>query len=76
MDYVTALSAIRSWNVEDRIRLVEEIKDEILADAEHSDLTPAQLQELKRRLDDDDANPDDVIPWEVIKAEAQLRLRQ
>ena len=36
-------------------------------------LTQAQRAELERRCDDDDANPDDAIPWEQVKAEALAR---
>jgi putative addiction module component (TIGR02574 family) len=33
-------------------------------------LTDAQIKELERRVADDDAHPDDVVPWELVKAEA------
>lgn len=39
-------------------------------------LTDEQLQELQRRLADDDANPDDVIPWEQVREEALARFRK
>jgi putative addiction module component (TIGR02574 family) len=29
--------------------------------------------ELDRRIDEDDENPEDLIPWEVVKAEALAR---
>ena len=32
--------------------------------------------ELERRIADDDAHPDDLIPWEQIKAEALARLKR
>jgi putative addiction module component (TIGR02574 family) len=62
--------------MDDRIRLVQAILDDIMAERAASDLTEAQQRELDRRLAEDDAHPDDVIPWEVIKAEAQARLRR
>ena len=40
-------------------------------------LPPEELQrELDRRLADIDANPEDEIPWEVVKAEALADLKQ
>ena len=36
-------------------------------------LTNAQRCELERRADDDDANPDDGVPWDRVKAEALAR---
>ena len=38
-------------------------------------LTEAQRRELERRIADDDANPDDVVPWEQVKAQAISRLK-
>ena len=32
--------------------------------------------ELDRRMDEDDANPDDAIPWEVVYGETTKRLAQ
>jgi len=60
-------------SVDDRITLVQQIWDSIAADAEQRPLTDAQRQELERRADDDDANLDDVIPWDQVKAEAMLK---
>jgi putative addiction module component (TIGR02574 family) len=63
-------------NTEDRIALVQAIWDSI-ADQPHPPLlTEAQREELQRRLEDHEANPDDVVPWEQIKAEALARFRR
>lgn len=61
-------------NVEDRLALVEEIWASICADAADFPLTDAQRAELDRRVADDDAFPDDVIPWDEIKASVRARL--
>ena len=61
-------------SVDQRISLVQQIWDSIAADAEQRPLTDAQRQELERRADDDDANPDDLVPWEQVKDEALRRL--
>ena len=39
------------------------------------ELTEEQEAELDRRLDEDDAAPDDVVPWEEVKAQALARIR-
>lgn len=40
---------------------------------ETSGITDPQRQELRRRVTEDDAYPDDLIPWEQVKAEARKR---
>ena len=59
----------------DRLALVQELWDSIATEAGPSLLTEAQLRELLRRADEDDANPDDVIPWEEVKAKARARFK-
>jgi putative addiction module component (TIGR02574 family) len=75
MDFSATLRAIRQMSIDDRIRLVQAIWDEIVAD-QCPNLTDAQREELDRRLAEDEANPDEGIPWEVVKAEARSRPRQ
>jgi len=60
-------------SVAERIALVQQIWDSIAVNPDQVPLTEAQRQELERRADDDDANPDDVVPWEQVKAEALAR---
>ena len=36
--------------------------------------TPEQLTELERRIADSDANPEDCVPWEEVRAAALARL--
>lgn len=62
-------------SVEERLALVQEIWNSIAAETGQSRLTDARRQELDRRLAEDEANPDDVIPWEQVKAEALARFR-
>jgi putative addiction module component (TIGR02574 family) len=59
--------------VDDRVVLAHEIWDSVAADVERAPLTEPQRRELERRLADHQANPDDVVPWEQIKAEALAR---
>jgi len=61
-------------DVEDRLALVEEIWASICADALIFPLSEAQRAELDRRVADDDAFPDDVIPWDEVKRSVRARL--
>lgn len=77
MNFAATLESIRSMNLDERIQLVQAIWDEIAAEqAEKTDLTEEQKQELDRRLAAYEAAPDKVIPWEEVKAQAEARLRQ
>jgi putative addiction module component (TIGR02574 family) len=60
---------------EQRIALVLEIWDTIAAEPAQPLLTGAQRRELQRRVTEDDANPDDVVPWEQVKAQTLARLK-
>jgi putative addiction module component (TIGR02574 family) len=46
----------------------------IAADDAAVRLTDAQRAELQKRIEEDDANPDDVTPWEQVKASTLARL--
>lgn len=61
-------------DIDDRIALVEEIWATICADPKAFPLTSEQRTELDRRVADDDAFPEDVVPWDEIKATARTRL--
>jgi putative addiction module component (TIGR02574 family) len=60
---------------EQRIALVQEIWNSIAADSPPPLLTESQRTELQRRVAEDDANPDDVIAWEQVKAQTLARLK-
>ena len=68
MDMTTTLEQILTLDVSERIRLVQAILESIAAEQVDSDLTESQKQELDRRIDDYEANPDNVLTWEEIKA--------
>lgn len=68
MDMTTVLHEIDGWPLDDRIRLVEEVWDRIVEAGGAPPLTRAQRDELDRRLTALDENPDEVIPWEAVKA--------
>jgi len=62
--------------VDERISLAQALWDSIAKEVEQAPLTPAQRQELERRLADSIARPDAVTPWEEVKARALARARQ
>ena len=64
---------IEQLSVEERIALVEELWDSI---AEATPLTEAQRAELDRRLEDHRSDPEDVVPWESVKASITARLKR
>jgi putative addiction module component (TIGR02574 family) len=68
MDVAATLSQIARLPVEERIRLVHAIWDSIAEDQLPPDLSEEQKRELDRRLAELDANPDNVLTWEEIKA--------
>lgn len=68
MDITATLKEITALSIEDRIHLVQAIWDSIAAEQAYPDLTEAQQEELDRRIADHEANPDNVLTWEEIKA--------
>jgi putative addiction module component (TIGR02574 family) len=66
---------IDRFSVEERLTLVEDLWDSIADDSAAAPLTDAQRAELDRRLADHEANPDDVVPWEDVKASISARLK-
>jgi len=60
--------------IDERLALVEDLWDSIAADSAALPLTEAQRLELQRRIEEDDAHPDDVIPWDQVKAATLARI--
>jgi putative addiction module component (TIGR02574 family) len=60
---------------EQRIALALDIWETIAAETGQPLLSDAQRRELERRIAEDDANPDDVIPWEQVKSQTLSRLK-
>jgi putative addiction module component (TIGR02574 family) len=52
---------------------VQDLWDRIAADPESVPLTFAQLAEVRRRLADHDAHPEDSIPWEIARKQVRTR---
>lgn len=61
-------------SVEERLTLVEDLWDSIAEENVVTSPSDAQRAELDRRLADYAANPNDVVPWEEVKASITARL--
>ncbi len=68
MDIAATLNEITALSVEERIRLVHAIWDSIAAEQIYPDLTEARKQELDQRIEDSEANPDNVLTWDDVRA--------
>ena len=66
MDLSTVMTAVGSWPVDDRLRLIEEIWDGLADEGYEPELTDELKAKLDRRLAALDANPQNVTTWEAI----------
>ncbi|MEA5619289.1 addiction module protein [Cronbergia sp. UHCC 0137] len=73
MNITTTLNQIITLSIQERIRIVQAILESIAAEQDNPDLTDFQKQELDRRIDDYEANPDNVLSWEEVKASVKAR---
>ncbi len=73
MDPRSVLTAVESWPVEDRLMLIDGIWAGLLDSGYDPGLTEGQLEEIERRLAEDEAAPDDVVSWDEVKAAALKR---
>lgn len=76
MDLRTVLTEVDSWSVGDRIRLLNELWDRLAEPGQDPELSDEQKGELDRRLAEDDTAPDDVVSWQVVKAQALARIQR
>ncbi len=73
MDISATLKEVTALSIEERIRFVQAILDSIAAEQAYPDFTEAQKRELDRRIADYEANPDNVLTWEEVKASIKKR---
>ncbi|MEM6716080.1 MAG: addiction module protein [Cyanobacteria bacterium P01_C01_bin.147] len=71
MDISATLQEITGLTIEERIHIVQAIWDSIAAEQAYPDLTDAQKQELDRRIDDTESNPDSILTWDEVRATIQ-----
>ena len=64
---------IENLTVEEKLDLIERLWDSL--DDADIELTPAQLEELDRRLKAADDGTDPAEPWDVVEARLRARLR-
>lgn len=62
---------IDQLSIEDRLAVAQQLWDSVAADLERQPLTEAQRIELERRVAAADANPDEGVPWEVVRSETR-----
>jgi putative addiction module component (TIGR02574 family) len=74
MNLQAVLTHVESWSVEDRLQLMEQIWDGLLSQGHEPGLTEEQMAEIDRRIAEDDAAPDDVVSWDVVRSEALKRV--
>lgn len=67
MDITATLNEIVNLKIEDRIRLVQAIWDNIEAEQAYPEFTDEEKQELDDRIAESDANPDNVMTWEEVR---------
>lgn len=61
------LREVETWPVEERLSLMESLRDRMLYEGVEPELTEAQKSELDRRIAHLDANPEDVVSWEAVQ---------
>jgi putative addiction module component (TIGR02574 family) len=66
--------SLASLSVDERIALIGTLWDSLEPD-EAAPITPELAAELDRRLADAEANPDEWVSWEQLRAELTSRLR-
>lgn len=73
MDVHSVFSEVNTWPVEDRIRLMEQIWENLVEENSPPTLGAELKAELDRRCDGLDRNPDAVVSWEAVEARANQR---
>ena len=74
MDVGPIIETFRRLPSTEKIRLVQQLWDEISEEASHLPLTESQRRLLDERIDDHEANPDDVEPWEAVREDILRKL--
>ncbi|MDX2038311.1 MAG: addiction module protein [Isosphaeraceae bacterium] len=67
MDLQDVLMEVREWSAEDRLRLIEEVWDDLSGESPRLPLTAELKDLLDRRIAALEADPENVESWEEIK---------
>ena len=67
------LSTFDRLDTAERIKLLQDLWDEIASDPERVPVTDAQRAELERRLGDHEADPHACVAWSDVKARLRAR---
>jgi putative addiction module component (TIGR02574 family) len=67
MDTQPRIETFRELPQSEKIRLVQELWDEIAAEAARMPLTDSQRRLLDERIQQHEQNPDDIETWEQVK---------
>jgi putative addiction module component (TIGR02574 family) len=62
----------RTMTIPERLALIGEIWDSVVAEGKPIGLTPEQRDELDRRMEADRAAPQESIPWEDVKQAGRM----
>ena len=54
-------------NYEEQLAISELLEQHLLDTHPYTGLSPEHLADLQRRIDEDDANPEEGTPWEEVK---------
>jgi putative addiction module component (TIGR02574 family) len=73
MSATEILKAAQALPLKERIKLAQDLWDNVTEQGYDPELTPEQAAELDRRLADFEKNPHAGIPWEEVKARLDRR---
>ena len=62
------LQALFALSPAERIELAEDLWDSVALEAAAQPLRAHEIAEIQKRLAEHDANPQDVVPWNTVKA--------
>ena len=68
------IETFRKLSATEKIRLVQQLWDEIAEEASRLPLTESQRRRLDERIDEHEANPADVEPWEEAREDILRKL--
>lgn len=72
----TLLKEASKLSKAERLELVQDLWDTIAAEPDDGKISDEERQILDERLREHEANPQDVVPWEVARAEIRAALEQ